>query len=243
MRTVIIDDEAKSRQTLNNFISKYAKDLKVIGEADCVEKGVELIESEKPDLVFLDIQMPDGNGFDLLGQIIYNDFKLIFCTSFDQYAVKAFRFSAIDYLLKPLDPDIFMAAIRKISEEETKETKEKIEVLNTNRSHFCRIALHSAEGINLVNLEDIIRCESNVNYTKFIINNQNNILVTKTLKEYDHILSSQGFIRIHKSFLVNISHINKYIKGDGGWIMMSDNAKIIVSRRKKEQLLVALANL
>ena len=243
MRTVIIDDEAKSRQTLNNFINKYAKELDVIGEANCVEKGVELIESEKPDLVFLDIQMPDGSGFDLLGQITYNDFKLIFCTSFDQYAVKAFRFSAIDYLLTPLDPDIFMAAIRKISQEESTQTKEKIEVLNTNRTKFSRIALHSAEGINLVNIEDIIRCESDVNYTKFIIKNQSNIIVTKTLKEYDHILSSQGFIRVHKSFLVNITHINKYMKGDGGWIIMSDDAKVMVSRRKKEQLLEALSNL
>lgn len=243
MRTVIIDDEAKGRQTLKNFIQKYAQSLEIIGEADCVEKGVQVIEELKPELVFLDIQMPDGTGFDLLGQVKYNDFKLIFCTSFDQYAVKAFRFSAIDYLLKPIDPDIFMAAVRKVTEDSKSQLNEKLEILKTNKNDFTRMALHSADGINLVNINDIIRCESNINYTRFIIKNQSNILVTKTLKEYENILSDQGFIRIHKSFLVNINHIKKYIKGDGGWVLMTDDEKIMVSRRKKEQLLEALANL
>ncbi|NOQ27020.1 MAG: response regulator [Bacteroidales bacterium] len=243
MRTAIIDDETKSRQTLLNFTKKYAPELIIIGEADCVEKGILLIETEKPDLVFLDIQMPDGTGFDLLGRVMYNDFKLIFCTSFDQYAVKAFRFSAIDYLLKPLDPDIFMAAVNKISQEDKSIIKDKLEVLHANKSNFLRIALHSADGINIVNINDIIRCESNGNYTKFIIENQSNLLITKTLKDFDGILSNHGFIRIHKSFLANLNHITKYVKGEAGWIIMSDDAKIIVSRRKKDQLLKALSNI
>ncbi len=242
MQTVIIDDEAKGRKTIKNFIDKYAPNLTVVGEADCVENGIELIESKQPELVFLDIQMPDGSGFDLLGRVSFTDFKLIFCTSYDQYAVKAFRFSAIDYLLKPLDPDIFMAAIRKITDEKNNQIKEKIEVLNTNKNNFSRIALHSLDGINLVNIDDIIRCESDVNYTKFIVKDQPNILVSKTLKEFDSILTEHGFIRIHKSFLVNINHICKYIKGEGGWVIMSDDAQIMVSRRKKEQLLQALSN-
>lgn len=243
MRTVIIDDEPKSRQTLSNFILKYAPDLQIVGEADCVKNGVLLIETEQPELVFLDIQMPDGTGFDLLGQIMYNDFKLIFCTSFDQYAVKAFRFSAIDYLLKPLDPDIFTAAIKKISAEDNSHTKRKIDVLNLNKSEFSRIALHSADGISLVNISDIIRCESSGNYTRFIIKDQSNLFVTKTLKEFDDILSSQNFIRIHKSFLVNLIHIKKYIKGEGGWVIMSDDSKIEVSRRKKDLLLQVLSTI
>lgn len=243
MRTVIIDDEPKSRQTISNFIAKYATDLQIIGQADCVEKGVALIESEKPELVFLDIQMPDGTGFDLLGQVMFNDFKLIFCTSYDQYAIKAFRFSAIDYLLKPLDPDIFVAAIKKISGEDGAQMKDKLEVLIANKSDFSRIALHSFEGINLVNINDIIRCESSGNYTRFIIKNQPNLLVTKTLKEFDEILSNQGFIRIHKSFLVNINHITKYVKGEGGWVIMSDDSKIEVSRRKKDRLLQILSSI
>lgn len=243
MRTVIIDDEEKGRQTLKNFINKYASELQIIGEADCVSKGVDLIENTKPELVFLDIQMPDGTGFDLLGQVMFNNFKLIFCTAYDKYAIKAFRFSAIDYLLKPLDPDIFSAAIKKVNAEKGKQLNDQIEILKTNKTDFTRIALHSSEGISLVQLEDIIRCESSGNYTRFIIKNQPNILVTKTLKEYDETLSDQGFIRIHKSFLVNLTHITKYLKGDGGWVLMSDDVKIEVSRRKKEQLLHVLSEM
>lgn len=243
MRTIIIDDEPKSRQTLTNFIFKYAPNLEIVGEASCVEEGISLIEDIKPDLIFLDIQMPDGTGFDLLRQVRYNDFKLIFCTSFDQFAIKAFRFSAIDYLLKPLDPDIFIAAVKKISNEDKSVLKEKLEVLQINKSNFSKIALHSAEGINLVNIADIIRCESSGNYTKFIIQDQANILVTKTLKDFDVILTNHNFVRIHKSFLANLAHVTKYIKGDGGWIIMSDDAKIMVSRRKKDQLLQILSNM
>jgi two-component system LytT family response regulator len=243
MRTVIIDDEKKSRQTLLNFIAKYASQLTVIGEADCVEKGVELIDSEKPDLVFLDIQMPDGTGFDLLGQVEYSGFKLIFCTSYDNYAVKAFRFSAIDYLLKPVDPDIFTAAIKKALTESNGSTKKRIDTLQANKTDFNRLALHAAEGISIVRISDIIRCESSINYTHFIMVDGTKILVTKTLKDYDELLCNHGFIRIHKSHLVNLNHIKKYIKGEGGWVIMADDSKIEVSRRKKDSLLEILGNL
>lgn len=243
MRTVIIDDKIKSRQTIKNFISKYAPELEVIGEADNVEHGVELIDEQKPALVFLDIQMPDGTGFDLLGQITYSDFKLIFCTSYDQYAVKAFRFSAIDYILKPLDPDVFKAAVNKVLETAQSELLSQLEVLNSNKTDFTRIALHAADGITLVNITDIIRCESSGNYTRFVIKEQQNILVTKTLREFEETLSEHNFIRIHKSFLVNMSHIHKYIKGEGGWVIMSDNSKIEVARRKKDQFLKVLGKM
>jgi len=244
MKTVIIDDEVKSRQTIINFISKYAPELEVVGEADGVESAINLIETIKPELVFLDIQMPDGTGFELLGRLNYNNFKLIFCTSFDQFAIKAFRYSALDYILKPIDPDIFRAAVKKIfSEKEHNSLKDKINVLDNNKTGFTRMALHSAEGINLVKIKDVIRCESSVNYTKFIINKASSLLVTKTLKEYDELLSTHGFIRIHKSHLVNINFVKKYIKGDGGWVEMYDGSKIEVSRRKKETLMEILGNL
>lgn len=244
MKTVIIDDEVKSRQTIINFISKYAPELEVVGEADGVESAINLIETIKPELVFLDIQMPDGTGFELLGRLNYNNFKLIFCTSFDQYAVKAFRYSALDYILKPIDPDIFIAAVKKIfSEKEPNSLKDKINVLDNNKTSFTRMALHSAEGINLVKIKDVIRCESSVNYTKFIIDKVPNLLVTKTLKEYDELLSAHGFVRIHKSHLVNINFVIRYIKGEGGWVEMYDGSKIEVSRRKKETLMKILGNL
>lgn len=243
MRTVIIDDEAKGRQALSNFIKKYAPELELIGEADDVQAGINLIEKEKPELVFLDIQMPGGTGFELLTQVMFNDFKLIFCTSFEQYAIKAFRFSAIDYILKPIDPDVFKAAVSKALENKTENDKQKLEVLNQNQNDLSRIALYAADGISIVKIEDIIRCESSVNYTIFYINNGTSIMVTKTLKEYDELLNPMGFIRLHKSHLVNLNYISKYIKGEGGWVELSNGSKIEVSRRKKEVLLQALSGL
>lgn len=243
MRTLIVDDDPRGRQALKNFISKFAPELELIDEADCVQAGIELIEKEKPELVFLDIQMPDGTGFDLLAQVMFNDFKLIFCTSFDQFAVKAFRFSAIDYILKPIDPDVFRAAVNKVLNSNQQSEKEKLDVLHQNSHEVSRIALNAADGISIVKIEDIIRCESSVNYTKFFINNDANIMVTKTLKEYDELLTPLGFVRVHKSHLINVSFIKKYLKGEGGWVELSDGSKIEVSRRKKEVLLQTLGGL
>lgn len=243
MRTVIIDDEQKGRLTIQNLIKKYSPLLEVVGEADCVDKAIELIDREKPELVFLDIEMPDGTGFDVLTNIEYNDFHLIFCTAYDQYAVKAFRFSAIDYLLKPLDPDIFNIAVSKVLEEQKGDANTKIETLNANHSGFKRLALSAAEGVTIVDVKDVIRCESSVNYTHFIISDGNKVLVSKTLKEFDEMLSQHGFFRVHKSHLVNLNHIKKYIKGEGGWVIMADDSKIEVSRRKKDALLKALGTI
>lgn len=237
MRTVIVDDESKGRQTICNFIEKYAPQLDVIGQADSVETAIELIESVKPQLVFLDIQMGDGTGFDVLGRLKYNEFKLIFCTSFDQYAIKAFRYSAIDYILKPIDPDVFISAVKKVMLGPNLNSADpRFDVINKNKNGFSRIALHSIEGISLIKIADIIRCESDVNYTRFYVLNSPVLVVPKTLKEYDELLTGNGFVRVHKSHLVNIEHIKKYIKGDGGWVIMADDSKIEVSRRKKENL-------
>lgn len=240
MRTVIIDDEQKGRLTIQNLIKRYAPQLEVVGEADCVDKAIELIDREKPDLVFLDIEMPDGTGFDVLTNVEYNGFHLIFCTAYDQYAVKAFRFSAIDYLLKPLDPDIFNIAVSKVCEQREEHINSRIETLNANHSGFKRLALSAAEGVTIVDVKDVIRCESSVNYTHFIIADGSKVLVSKTLKDFDEMLSQHGFFRIHKSHLVNLNHIKKYIKGEGGWVIMVDDSKIEVSRRKKDALLKVL---
>lgn len=238
MRTVIIDDEEKSRKTIKNFIAKYAPELMVLGEADGVETGIELIESIQPELVFLDVQMGDGTGFDLLGRLQFDDFKLIFCTSYEHYAVKAFRFSALDFILKPIDPDIFKSAIERVKKSD--DNKSCRNVLAQNEKNLTQLALRSAEKITIINLNDIVRCESSINYTQFIMNDGSKIMVTKTLKEYDELLAPHGFIRIHKSHLVNMNAIVRYIKGDGGWIELTDGVKIEVSRRKKDILLEAI---
>lgn len=238
MRTVIIDDEEKSRKTIKNFIAKYAPELMVLGEADGVETGIELIESIQPELVFLDVQMGDGTGFDLLGRLQFDDFKLIFCTSYEHYAVKAFRFSALDFILKPIDPDIFKSAIERVKKSD--DNKSCRNVLAQNEKNLTQLALRSAEKITIINLNDIVRCESSINYTQFIMSDGSKIMVTKTLKEYDELLAPHGFIRIHKSHLVNMNAIVRYIKGDGGWIELTDGVKIEVSRRKKDILLEAI---
>lgn len=238
MRTVIIDDEEKSRKTIKNFIAKYAPELMVLGEADGVEMGIELIESIQPELVFLDVQMGDGTGFDLLGRLQFDDFKLIFCTSYEHYAVKAFRFSALDFILKPIDPDIFKSAIERVKK--SNDNKSCRNVLAQNEKNLTQLALRSAEKITIINLNDIVRCESSINYTQFIMSDGSKIMVTKTLKEYDELLAPHGFIRIHKSHLVNMNAIVRYIKGDGGWIELTDGVKIEVSRRKKDILLEAI---
>lgn len=241
MRTVIIDNEPKSRQTLQHYITKFAPELTIVGEGDSVKTGSKLIDTEKPDLVFLDVEMADGTGFDLLNMISFTNFKLVFCTSYEKYAIKAFRFSAIDYLLKPIDPDTFTSAIKKITT--TAQTAEtQLENLITNQPDFKRLVLPTNEGINLVNIDSIIRLESDSNYTTFILENQT-ILATRTLKEFDELLSESGFIRVHKSHLVNTRFITKYIKGDGGWVVMSDGSKVEVSRRKKESVMHFLANI
>jgi len=185
--------------------------------------------------------MPDGTGFDLLGMVQFNEFKIIFCTSHDHFAVKAFRFSALYYLLKPIDPDIFKAAVQKALIEKPEEQQPKIATLNANKGQFNLLALNAAEGISIVKISEIIRCESSVNYTRFILDGTPDILVTKTLKEYDELLCNQNFIRIHKSHLVNLHYIKKYLKE--GWVVMADNSKIEVSRRKKDTLLEILKQL
>jgi two-component system LytT family response regulator len=243
MRTVIVDDEQKGRTTLENFIRKYAPQLELVGQADSVASGVELINREKPDLVFLDVQMPDGTGFDLLGLLEFSGFHLVFCTAFDQYAVKAFRFSAIDYLLKPLDPDTFINAVQKLPAKTAPDLADQLEMLLSHKTEISRIALHSAEGIHLVNIADIVRCESSANYTNFILAANKEILVTRTLKEFDELLTPHGFVRIHKSHLINLAHVQTYLKGEGGWVKMMDGSTVEVSRRKKDRLMSVLGDL
>lgn len=241
IRSVIIDDEEKGRNTLRNFLTKYCNNVSVVAEGDCVKSGLEKISMHNPDLVFLDIQMPDGTGFNLLEQIPEINFKVIFVTAYDQYALKAFKFSAIDYLLKPIDPEKLIEAVKKISDiEDVKSINKKLEVLIGNNNRFEKIALPSIEGIHLVKIKDIIRCESESNYTNIFLSTGKKILVTKTLKEYDEMLTPMHFYRVHQSHLINLSYVEKYHKGEGGFVIMEDGSEIEVARRRKEGFLSEL---
>ena len=241
MNVVIIDDESSGRKAVRNCIIKYAPDLTILDEAEDVKTGIFSILTHQPDIVFLDIDMPDGTGFDLLEKLPKINFKVVFITAHEQYAIKAFKYSAIDYLLKPIDPDEFVFAISKLkTENKLDDIEQKVALLLQNKIKLEKIALPTSSGLKMIALAEIVRAESDNNYTVFFLMDKSKLMVSKTLKVYDNMLVSEGFYRTHKSHLVNIRHIKEYVNGEGGTVIMLDNSEIEVSRRKKEGLISAL---
>ena len=237
-KAVIIDDVENARISLRSDLEDYCEQIEVIGEADGVVSGARLLKEMKPDIVFLDIQMRDGSGFDLLEILPQIDFALIFTTSSNEHAIQAFRFSAIDYLLKPIDPEQLMEAVGKAEKMPSK----RLEVLRSNLGGTQRLALNSQDKIRIVELEEVVRCESHGSYTMFYTRDGESILVTKTLKEYDLLLSDLGFLRVHQSHLVNMKYIKEFNKADGGQIVLKDRTDIPVSSRKKTVVMRALSH-
>lgn len=239
IKAVIIDDVAKAIKTLQLDVEDYCPDVEIIGQADGVVSGAKLIKALKPDLVFLDIQMQDGSGFDLLEIVPAINFKVIFTTASDAFAIKAFRYAAVDYLLKPVDPDELMEAITKLKEQ-TESQEERLGILsNTMKEGNApqSIALHTLEKIHIAKVANITRCESSGNYTQFYFSDRPKLLVTKTLKEFDKLLQEHQFIRVHQSHLVNAQQIKEFVKVDGGYLMMTDGTKVPVSVRKKAEII------
>lgn len=246
IKAIIIDDIEQARITLKKDLQVYAPDINIIGEANGVVEGAKLLKTLQPDLLFLDIQMQDGSGFDLLDILPNIPFKIIFITASDAHAIKAFRYAAIDYLLKPVDPDELTEALKKFRAQKPNEN-EKYKLLNEtlknhNKPHE-RLALHSQDKIHIVNINEILRCESNVNYTEFFFTNGKKLLVTKTLKEFEDLLSDQGFYRVHQSHLVNTKCIKEFIKTDGGYLLMNDGSNVPVSSRKRPEVVKMLEEL
>jgi two-component system LytT family response regulator len=243
IRAVIIDDELESRNTVNNILTQYCEYVSIVGQAEGVGTGRELILSKQPELVFLDIQMADGTGFDLLEQIPRVDFRVIFVTAYDQYALKAIKYSALDYILKPIDPQQLIDAVNKfkVLESNFHVMAEQIKTLFGFKSGFEKIALPTSDGLRFVKVDNIIRCESDSNYTNFYLKTGEKILVTKTLKEFEEILTDIHFVRIHQSHLINLNFVERYIKGDGGSVIMSDGSEVEVSRRRKDLFLEKMA--
>ena len=241
IKAIIIDDEQKARETLSDSLSLYCTNIDVIAEADGVKTGLVVIKENNPDVVFLDIMMTDGSGFDLLELIPTINFEIIFVTAYDKFAVKAFEFSAVDYILKPIKPQQLIRAVGKLKKSEGFETiNKKLEVLLNNKNNLEKIALPSLDGLCFIKIEDIIRCESDGNYTTFYMNLGEKVIVTRLIKEYEEMLSPLTFYRIHKSHIINFKYIKKYIRGDGGSVIMNDGTKIEVSRRRKEGFVSAL---
>jgi two-component system, LytTR family, response regulator len=246
IKAIIIDDIEQARITLKKDIEVYAPDLQIIGEASGVVEGAKLLKKIKPDVLFLDIQMQDGSGFDLLDVLGEIDFKIIFITASDAHAIKAFRYAAIDYLMKPVDPDELTSALNKLRTTYVNEN-EKYKLLNDSLKNQHkpneRLALHSQDKIHIVQISDIIRCESSVNYTEFYFSNAKKMLVSKTLKEFEELLTESGFYRVHQSHLINTKLIKEYVKVEGGHLIMMDGSLIPVSTRKKPEVMKMLEKL
>jgi two-component system LytT family response regulator len=249
MTAVIVDDESKGRASLKKLCEKYVPDLKIEGLADSVATAKKIIDRADPDLVFLDIRMPVEDGFELLKKYDDVPFDVIFTTAFDQYAIKAFKFSAIDYLLKPISIQELQDAVEKVRKKKEKASKKaegnsNLAMLKENlvSGSFDKIALPTTEGFSFVKREDIMRCEASGNYTIFFLENKTKYIITKTLKHYEEMLTEYGFFRVHKSHLINLTYVQKFIRGKQGYVQMSDGKNIEVSTRKREDLLKRLVH-
>jgi two-component system, LytTR family, response regulator len=233
----IIDDEPKARETIVNILALSAESLTIVGEADSVESGYELIVNQKPDLVLLDIHLLDGTGFDLIRKFQKIPFRVIFITAHEEHALTAFKFSALDYILKPINATELLKAVGKAGDMKQKDLLElKFSAFLSNLDKVRKIVVRTAESIHLLQVKNIIRCEADVNYTTLFLENGEKLLVSRTLKDFAEMLEPAGFFRTHQSHLVNLDHISRFDKSEGGHLVMIDESIVPVSSRKRDQL-------
>lgn len=248
IKVIIIEDEKQSRDILISMLQKYFRNIEILAVCKNADEGKTAIESLSPDLVLTDIELEEKTAFDMLQQLNNIDFEVIFITAYEQYALQAIKFSALDYLLKPFSTEDLSSAINRY--EQKKDRQQSAGQFNTlfhNLKHIQKnakkIALPTSNGLTIVLLKDIIRCEAGINYTIFFLATKDKIVVAKTLREFDELLNDYDFIRVHNSHLINLHHIKNYTRGEGGTVMMTDGTEVDVSRRKKEEFLKRLASL
>jgi two-component system LytT family response regulator len=245
MKTLIIDNEPSLCSAIKSMMKIFCPEADSIEEADGVASGLQKIKSFQPDIVLLDVEMEDGTGFDLMKQVTHPNFQLIFVTAHNKYAIEAFQFSAIDYLLKPIDPDCLQKAIQKaINNIRSKDLGKQIEFLlqqvNGKHEHEKRIVLRDIDNIYFVKVSDILYCMAEGTYTIFYLQNSQPVIVSKNLKEYETMLVPLGFIRTHHSYLVNPEKITRFDKTDGGLLILENEIKVPLAQRKKEWVLSLL---
>jgi len=245
LNAIIIDDERSSRNALRQKLLNHCMNVMIISECENGEEGIESIEKKKPDIVFLDVEMPRMNGFTMLQQLKNKNFEVIFVTAYDHYAIKAIRYSALDYLIKPIEVDDLKNAVNRALEKmNVANPNARLELLLENivskKSKFTRIAIPTMQGLQFIKVDEIIYLEASTNYTKFYLCNNIKYTVSKTLKEFEDILSADVFIRIHHSNIINKNYVEKYIRGDGGQVVMSNDAILDISKRKKTEFLRAI---
>lgn len=243
IKTILVDDESSSLIILKALIEKYTHEVEVIETARNVAEAINKINELKPDLVFLDINLPDGDGFSVIEKANYKDFKVIFSTAYDQYAIRAFEFAALHYLLKPIKPDDLKDAISRYNQLEDENFENKIEIFNKALKETPnRLVLPTSTGVHILKISDILRCESSNNYTTFFTTDKHKIIVSKPINLYESILSDTYFCRIHNKHIVNLNCIVKYVKGRGGYVELNDGSRVDVSEGRKKEFIERLNN-
>ena len=244
LKAVIVEDEKHSRETLRQLLTEFIKDVSVCAAAENVDMAIETIRNCQPDIVFLDIELQSGTGFDVLNGLKDMQFEVIFTTAFEHYAIKAIKFSSIDYLLKPIDLDDLQLAVDKVREKRNSNPlNRQIELLLANlntKESPKRICLSTSEGFEFINVDDIISCEAGGSYTTFYLVDGRNILVSKNLKEYEIMLPADKFLRVHNSYLINLLQVKKFIKSEGGYILMNNDQQVSISQKKREEFLLKM---
>lgn len=241
LRTVIVDDEQDAVSFIESIAKEYCPNIEIVGKAYSAIEGIEVITSEKPDLVFLDVEMPHGSGFDLLAGFPEKEFDVIFITAFNHYAIKAIKFSAVDYILKPINISEFIEAVKRV-EGARKEKKNRNFNFNTLFENLqsampSKLAIPTSTGMEYLNTKEIIRIEADRSYSWFFMEGGQKFLVSRNLKEYQELLSDRNFFRTHNSHLINLEHVKKYIRHEGGYIEMTDGSTVPISRGKKDLFL------
>ncbi|MEO1517346.1 MAG: LytTR family DNA-binding domain-containing protein [Bacteroidota bacterium] len=247
INAILVDDEFHALKTLKGLLSMYCPDIRVLGEASTIEKATKLLERLEVDVVFLDINIDGRSGFELLDQFPSPNFQILFVTAFNDFAVKAFRYNAIDYILKPIIPDHLQKAVGKLKnwsadfQSMNRKLSRLVEDIKHQKYEF--LTLSTSEGIHVLSVDQIIRLESDRSYTTFFQIDGEKVVISKGIKEYEDLLPNPPFFRMHRSHIINILQIKKVMREEGGYVVMSDNAQLPIARRKKEELLQKLKNI
>lgn len=244
INAIIVDDELKSRESLKILLEEFCDNVTVKALCQDVAEAVQAIQQYKPDVVFLDIQLQRETGFDLLTRLGDFDFEVIFTTAYAEYAIKAFKFAAIDYLLKPIDIEELKRALSKVEKRMNDSIALRLQQLmqnlkNTSSENY-KLALPTTDGLVFVKMQDILYCEASSNYTEITVMDGKKYIVSRTLKEYEDMLGEHSFYRIHNSYLINLNAIKKYVRGEGGYVIMANDKSLDVSKRKKEGFLARI---
>lgn len=244
LRSVILEDELPSREALQRMLSEFCPQIEVVGHAGTISEAIDVIQTAKPELILSDIRLGEGDAFQVLHRLEADDFGIIFITAHNEYAIKAFKFNALDYLLKPVDPADLVQAVEKVWKR--KNIRPRITPMLDNmrmiKNENPVITLSTADSLEYIHVRDIIRCRADGAYTTFYISGRDPVMVSKTLKEYDTLLSPFQFFRVHQSHLINLREVNRFLKLDGGSVVLHDGSQVPVSRSKKDEFLQVMSH-